>query len=125
MEVASAPAADSPACRQAAGKWPRDIAGMVATTTTSSSPSVRAWGDPAVIARCGVAAVQPTTADCVAVDDVDWVIEPLTDGIRATTYGRAPAIEVLIPSRYSPGTLLLPAFAEAARSLPTNGHHCR
>ncbi len=98
---------------------------MVTTTTTSTSPSVRAWGDPVIIARCGVAPVQPTTADCVAVDDIDWVIEPLTDGIRATTFGRDPAIEVLIPNRYSPGTLLLPAFAAPARSLPTNGHRCR
>lgn len=48
----------------------------------------------------------------------------LSDGASATTYGREPAIEVLIPKAYAPEPLLLPAFGAAATALPRTGHHC-
>ena len=51
----------------------------------------------AIIARCGLDPLSPTTEDCVTVDGVDWVVRPLSDGSAATTYGRDPAIEVLAP----------------------------
>ncbi len=41
-----------------------------------SSPSARAWGDPAIIAICGYAAPPPSTLECIAVDGVDWVVQP-------------------------------------------------
>ncbi len=63
-----------------------------------------------------------TTAS--AVDGVDWVVRPLSDGSVATTYGRDPAIEVLAPAAYGPVPLLLPAFTAVASSLPANGRAC-
>ena len=66
----------------------------------------------------------PTTSECLAVDGVDWVVEPLADGVRFTTFGRDPALEVLVPSDYRPEPLLLPAFGPTARTLPTNGRTC-
>ena len=36
-------------------------------------------------------------------------LRTLSDGASATTYGRDPAIEVLIPKAYAPEPLLLPA----------------
>ncbi len=83
-----------------------------------------AWGDPAIIARCGLPALAPTTLACVTVDGVDWVVRTLSDGSSATTYGTDPAIEVLVPESYGPAPLELPAFAPAVRELPPNGRHC-
>ena len=60
----------------------------------------------------------------MVVDGVDWVVRELTDGTAATTFGREPAIEVLVPQEHGPVPLLLPAFAAAARSLPETGRHC-
>lgn len=91
---------------------------------TVDSPAVAAWGDPAVIARCGLPPLAPTTLNCVTVDDVDWVIRPLDDGHAFTTFGTDPAIEVLIPADYAPETMLLTDFAAAARKLPRTGHSC-
>jgi hypothetical protein len=86
---------------------------------------VRAWGDPAIIARCGLSPVGPTTDQCLDVSGVDWVAHQLTDGVRFTTYGRSPAIEVLVPSAYKPEPLVLPAFAAAASTIPQGERHCR
>jgi hypothetical protein len=118
-----AEAAD-PACSAAAAAWPADVSGRTVVATDPSAPAVRAWGDPAIVARCGVATPGPTTDDCLTVDDVDWVATPLTDGTRFVTYGRDPAIEVLVPKGPVPEGSLLPAFSAAARALPTTGRHC-
>lgn len=116
--------ASEPACAAASASWPASVSGQQVVAVRSSSPSVRAWGDPALIARCGVEPPAPTTLECVEVNGVDWVAEPLSDGTRFTTYGRDPAIEVLIPRRYAPEALLLPAFTPAAGVLPQTGRRC-
>jgi hypothetical protein len=121
----TAPArATEPACAAAAGAWPAAPSGQQPVAVRTSSPSVRAWGDPAIIARCGVEPPAPTTLDCVEVDGIDWVAEPLSDGTRFTTFGRDPALEVLVPRHYAPEALLLPAFGPAAATLPTTGLRC-
>ena len=88
------------------------------------APAVPRLGDPAIVARCGVPTPGPTTNDCLTVNDVDWVATPLSDGTRFVTYGRDPAIEVLVPKAYAPEGSLLPAFAPAALALPTTGRKC-
>lgn len=121
-KVALAPLATQPACATVA--WPATVGGLPRTPTDPVAPSVAAWGDPAVIARCGLPAQPPTTEACVTVNGVDWVVRDLTDGTAAITYGREPALEVLAPQAHGPVPLLLPAFAAAARSLPETGRHC-
>ncbi|HMT89624.1 MAG TPA: DUF3515 family protein [Dermatophilaceae bacterium] len=117
-------AATDPACAALVDRWPQEVSGLTSRPVSVSSPAARAWGDPAVIAICGYPAPAPSTAECVAVDGVDWVIQRRSDGVQFTSYGRSPAMDVLVPSRYSPEPLLLPAFAAAARSLPETGRHC-
>jgi hypothetical protein len=116
--------AGDPACTAASAAWPADVSGRAVVATDPSAPAVRAWGDPPIVARCGVATPGPTTDDCLTVDDVDWVATPLSDGTRFVTYGRDPAIEVLVPKGPVPEGSLLPAFSAAARALPTTGRHC-
>ena len=86
---------------------------------------MRAWGDPPIIARCGVPPIGPTTDQCIDVSGIDWVAHRLTDGVRFTTYGRTPAIEVLVPSAYQPEPLLLPALGAAAAASPQGGRRCQ
>ena len=93
--------------------------------TDPASPAVAAWGDPAVVARCGVAAPAHTAIDCLEVDGVGWIPERLSDGTRFTSFGTEPAVEVLVPRAYAPEGLLLPVFGPAARALPRNGLACR
>lgn len=104
--------------------WPSTVGGQEMTATTPLSPRAASWGDPAIIATCGWPAIGPTDRECLDVDGVYWVAEPLSDGVRFTTFGRDPAIEVLVPDAYKPEPLLLPAFRHAAETLPTNGRNC-
>jgi hypothetical protein len=116
--------ADAPACVAAAAQWPATVSGQQRVETSADTDAVAAWGEPAVIARCGLTALAPTTDECLTVDGVDWVVRQLSDGAAFTTFGRDPAIEVLVPRAYAPEPLLLPAFADAARALPANGRTC-
>ena len=124
IEVVTPVGSGSSACRSAAAHWPKTVGGQPVRLTSSSSDAVRAWGDPPIIARCGLAAIGPTTDQCVSVSGIDWVAHPLTDGVRFTTYGRSPAIEILVPSAYQPEPLLLPAFGAAASAIPQGDRHC-
>ena len=116
-----------PACEPATEQWPVTVArrDRVEVDVDGDERDAAAWGDPAVIATCGWPALGPTDAECLDVDGVFWVVERLDDGVRFTTFGRDPAIEVLVPDAYAPEPLLLPAFADAARALPGNGRVCR
>jgi hypothetical protein len=125
VEVAVPSAADQPACTSAALLFPATVSGMKRVDTDPGSPGVAAWGDPAVIARCGVAAVAPTTTECLEVDGVGWIPATLSDGTKFTSFGTDPAVEVLVPKTYAPEPLLLPVFAPVAKALPTNGLQCR
>lgn len=121
-ELTLAPQAGASVCQGA--RWPSSVSGHDRVTTSPESPAVAAWGDPAILARCGLTPLAPTTDDCVTVNGVDWVVRTLTDGGAAITYGRNPAIEVLAPAAYGPVPLLLPVFGDVAKALPTNGRRC-
>ncbi|PKW25904.1 uncharacterized protein DUF3515 [Phycicoccus duodecadis] len=123
VEVSVPGGAGAPACRAAA--WPATVSGQERRDTSPASPAVAAWGDPALVARCGVAAIGPTDVECVDVDGQGWIPTPLSDGTRLVSFGTDPAVEVLVPSSYGPAPLLLPAFTEVAASLPRNGLVCR
>ena len=114
-----------PECTAVGDLWPDTVSGMPRRDTDPASPAVAAWGDPAVVARCGVAAPAPTQVDCLEVDGVGWIPEQLSDGTRFTSFGTEPAVEVLVPRAYAPEGLLLPVFGPAARVLPSNGLACR
>jgi hypothetical protein len=125
VEVAVPGDAAGAACASAALLWPSTVSGMTRRETDPASSGVAAWGDPAVIARCGVGALGPTDTECIEVDGVGWIPQPLSDGTRFTSFGTDPALEVLVPGAYAPEPLLLPAFAPVAKALPTNGLACR
>lgn len=119
-----APASAVPSCAAAMAALPPEVGGQERRDTTPVSGLTAAWGDPAVIAVCGVAAPGPTTQPCLSVDGADWVVQDLADGARFTTFGRDPALRLLVPERYAPEPLVLPAFGAAARALPSNGRSC-
>ncbi|MBO1756181.1 DUF3515 family protein [Allobranchiibius sp. CTAmp26] len=120
--ASTAAQAASPACTRAAANWPKTVAQQKTRQTSAKSNTVRAWGDPAIIARCGVSSPGPTTDECFDVDGIDWVGHQLSDGFRFVTYGRSPAIEVLIPKKYEGWGVA--AFTAAARTIPQSTHRC-
>lgn len=123
VQVSPAPSAADPACAVIAARLPATVAGQARRATTSRSVSVAAWGDPAVILRCGVAQPDPTP-DCQNIDGVDWVYRTLDDGTAFTTYGRDPAVQVLVPNSYAPEPLRLPDFSTAVSVVAQGERRC-
>ncbi|MDO5711225.1 MAG: DUF3515 family protein [Micrococcales bacterium] len=125
VQAASPAQATGAACAAVIRHWPQRVAHRDRVSVRDEPAGIAAWGDPAIIARCGVPPPAPTTNECIGVDDIDWVLEPLSDGARFTTYGRSPAVEILVPHSYAPEPLVLGAFTAAARQLPTTDRRCR
>ena len=117
-------ATDSPACQDVAENWPTTVGPYEPRVTAVQTTGVAAWGDPAIVARCGKVPPGPTTETCLDINGVDWVVTELDDGTMFTTYGRDPAIEVLVPDAYETSPLLLPAFGPAAEQVPQTLGRC-
>lgn len=124
VEVAVPADGSDPACSRMAADLPQRLLNQDRVTTSVDSPAVAAWGRPAVIWRCGVPPPGPTTQECVTVDGVDWVVDSLDDGTGFVTYGRVPAVQVLVPDHYAPETFALPALADAVKQVPQGEHRC-
>lgn len=116
---------DSLACEAVADHWPQFVVDLEPRVTAVQSRGVAAWGDPAVVARCGKQPPGPTTDVCLDVNGIDWVGVPLDDGgTMFTTYGRDPAIEVLVPAEYESHAMMLPAFVEAVSQIEQTLGEC-
>ncbi|RKN38815.1 DUF3515 domain-containing protein [Streptomyces hoynatensis] len=99
------------ACRALAGALPDRVADRGRAELDEDSPYVAAWGDPAIVLRCGVPRPERLTpgsetydpaSDAVAVNDVSWLLEEQSDGIRFTTTERRVFVEVTVPDDYAP-----------------------
>lgn len=127
LATEAAPLAHDPACERVATHWPERVAGTARTPLAGDPAGVAAWGEPVILARCGVPSPPPTTNDCIAAEGVDWVARGGTPGAGMVfvSYGRTPAIEVTVPAAYAPEPLVLGAFAAAARQIEQGEHRCR
>ncbi len=106
--VQVAPHAADPLCASVVLALPPALDDLQRLRTTSQATT--AWGDPTgpVVLRCGVEPLAPTTDTCLTASDdrssVDWVaVAGPTDENGAaewtfTTYGRDPAVEVVVPA---------------------------
>lgn len=114
------PAADAsnPLCASVSVRLPDEVAEFAERTTDAQATG--AWGDPAaVLLRCGVPTPGPTTDRCVQVNGVDWVIDE-SDAPRYlfTTYGRTPAVEVLVDNDVASGTTAITELSAAVSVIP-------
>lgn len=125
VSVAQAPYGQEPACARVVLTLPDELGGLPRLATSSQAST--AWGtvEAPVVLRCGVEPPGPTTDRCVTVEtpggpSVDWLAVPADDDAGAdagttdgtagpgradgatdwtfTTYGREPAIEVVVPA---------------------------
>ncbi|KYJ99266.1 DUF3515 domain-containing protein [Microbacterium sp. CH1] len=91
------PAADAndPACANVSVLLPDTVGGYERVWTDAQATG--AWGDPTVVLRCGVEPPAPSDLVCTTLGGVDWlVLEQEEERQRLVTYGREPAIEVII-----------------------------
>ena len=109
--------ANNPACAEVMVRVPDVVAGLDRRSTNAQSTA--AWGDPAaVILRCGLPDVGPSALPCFTVDDVDWLRDDAKDpNFTFITYGRNPAVEVLVDSTSVSGTAALSDLSIAVGTL--------
>jgi hypothetical protein len=91
-------------CVDFVGALPDTLSGQESQETDPESSLTAAWGEPAIIVRCGVqrpAALEPSS-QLTTVNGVDWFAEELTGGYLFTTYGRQAYVEVTVPDDYAP-----------------------
>lgn len=94
--VEPAPEAADPECASIMLALPEEIGEFQQRETTSQGTS--AWGDPSrVVLRCGVEPPGPQPEHCVTAEGVDWLaVEDEDNSWTLTSYGREPAVEVLL-----------------------------
>jgi len=118
-----APDAANPLCAEVSVRLPSAVDGLPVRATDAQATG--AWGEPAmVLLRCGVTSPGPTTAECVDLDGIDWIVDRSLEAqsiYTFTTFGRSPAVEVTVDaSGDSPvsGTGALIDLKDAVGRLP-------
>ena len=119
VATTAAPYATDPVCAQVVLATPDELAAGLKRQDTDAQATT-AWGDEAgaVVLRCGVEPLGPTTDRCQTVEaadgtSVDWVVvasdpdDEASSDRTVTTYGRVPAVQLEVP-------------AEVARTHPTS-----
>lgn len=106
-------------CAALLGDLPPTLAGQKRRLVADSVAG--AWGDPAIVLRCGVqkpTALTPTST-CHEIDGVGWLAEKRTDGYLFTTIGRRHHVSLEVPAEYTPAADALADIADTiARHLP-------
>ena len=103
VPVTVAPYATDPVCASVVLSLPASL-GEGLDRVDTDAQATTAWGDPraAVVLRCGVEPLGPTTERCQSVTTpggptVDWVVVEDDGDWTFTTYGRVPAVELRVP----------------------------
>jgi hypothetical protein len=114
-------AAAAKPCTSVLADLPVDLNGLQSRPALSTSAFVVAWGNPAVVLRCGVprpaGLVPGSDAFTTGVDGVFFWVEHAKDATVFTVIDRAAYIEVRVPTTYAGGPLA-PIADAVAKALP-------
>lgn len=120
-------------CDDLDAQLPAEVLGQKARKTVPTSKLTAAWGDPAIVLRCGVplpVSLRPSDPDydpeqnAIGVNGVRWTFEFLGEGkgVRLTTLHREINVEVTVPAAYPEPGGVVTAFADALkRTVPATG----
>ena len=109
--------ANNPKCAEVMVRLPDTVASEARRSTNAQSTA--AWGDPSsVILRCGIPETGPSALPCFTVGDIDWLRDDANDPqFTFLTFGRDPAVEVLVDSTVVSGTTALTDLSSAIGAL--------
>jgi len=102
-------AADQAVCQRVTNALPTTVAGQDRRKTQPAAALGGAWGDPAIIAQCGVGVPKDfsKSAACTVADGVGWFvpesqIDDQSADVVMSTAGYRPVLQVTIPASYRP-----------------------
>ena len=122
VTVAAPPSPDAAAqaaCVRVFAKLPVQLGDLAPRRTDTDSSFVAAWGDPAIVLRCGVARPallgSPQAAQLLDVNGVIWQPDPQRNATVYTAVDRSVYLEVTVPAGADQP---LPELAPAVQALP-------
>ena len=126
VSLTPAPQATAVACAGVIVRLPGQLG--TAKKRETDAQATAAWGEPVTVTlRCGVTGVAPSS-QCTTFDGVDWKVQGVASGrpkqFVLTTYGRVPAVQVVLdPSANA--QVVMPAVSDAvAAAIPHASVHC-
>ncbi len=119
LDVDPAQGSENQFCAELGAILPVSLGGALLRDTNPDSPGTKAWGDPAIVLRCGVAVPKAfsTASQLLTVNDVNWYPEELQAGARFTSMETIEFVEVSIPSDYDTTAEILTELSAAISSL--------
>jgi hypothetical protein len=119
LDVAPAQGSESKFCANLGAILPVSLGGALLRETNPDSSGTKAWGDPAIVLRCGVAVPEAfsTASQLLTVNNVNWYPEELQAGVRFTSMETIEFVEVSIPSDYNSTAEILTELSSAIISL--------
>lgn len=110
---------------------PSTVDGANRRSVEPSDAPAAAWGDPAIVLRCGVSMPKAFTrfATCQEADGVGWFIpdEKITgrpEPVTMTTIGRAVNVEVSLPEEHWPPAAAMVNLAPAIKKTVPETRPC-
>ena len=113
----TAPTDGPPECRALLAAVPARVDGQEQRPVDPENALAAAWGDPAIVLRCGVAepeALSPSSV-CAEVNGIGWFPRRGQDSFTFTTIGRTTSVQVEVPYDYEPAADALVDVAAAVR----------
>jgi hypothetical protein len=111
------------ACATLVKALPDRVSDQPARAVRGETEVAAAWGDPAVVLRCGVGRPEGYTkfAACQTANGVDWFVpdEAVQDqdaDVVMTTIGRSPSVEVVVPAEDRPPVAAMVDLAPAIKA---------
>jgi len=121
VDAPSPQGATASACQVLVPLLPRAVAGQESRPVLPPSQYAAAWGDPAIVLRCGVEepdGLEPTS-QLFTIDGIDWFPATGADATTFTTIGRVANVEVVVPRSITPEAAALTDLAAGIkRSIP-------
>lgn len=116
-DVEAAPHAADPDCAPVMIALPDSIG--EADQRETNAQATAAFGEPSqAVVRCGVEPPGPSSEHCVSADGVDWLaVEEDGATWRLISYGREPAVEVLIDTEEISSSSVMLAMARPAKRI--------
>jgi hypothetical protein len=126
VSLAPAPRATAVACAGVVVRLPDRL--VNADKRETDAQGTAAWGEPVTVSlRCGVTATPPSS-QCVTFEKVDWKVQavPADRPTRyvLTTYGRTPAVQVVLNAGLPSDQVMPPISDAVAAAIPRATLRC-
>jgi hypothetical protein len=110
------------ACARLTDHLPNQLENLNSRLVEPRGPLIHAWGNRAVVLRCGVptpAGYDPNSASTAAVNGVDWFQQIYPNKVVWTAVRKTANIELTVPTSYdAQGGFLVDIGAAVAATVP-------